>query len=172
MKRNGENIDDVRVMEKILHSLTTKLEHVVVAIEESKDLVTLMIDELMGSLQVHEQRMQINASSTVIEQALESKLTLREQNSERGNYGQCGGRGNAKRGRDHGRGSYHNPGRYQQGMQIIMEIVEADSQVLKVNPLVDVKIQEMFNASIVVSLGTMHQIANQINLRIAIKLDH
>ncbi|XP_057514394.1 uncharacterized protein LOC130796118 [Actinidia eriantha] len=76
LKRNGENIDDVRVMEKIICSLTTRFDHVVVAIEESKDLATLMVDKLMGSLQVHEQRMQRNASSTVIEQALESKLTL------------------------------------------------------------------------------------------------
>ena len=55
------------MIEKILRSITTKLEHVVVAIEKSKDLATLMVDELMGSLQVHEQRKQRNASSTVIE---------------------------------------------------------------------------------------------------------
>ena len=41
MKRNGEKIEDIRVVEKALRSLTTKFEHVVVSIEESKDLETL-----------------------------------------------------------------------------------------------------------------------------------
>ena len=102
------------MIEKILRSVTTKFEHVVVAIEKSKDLATLMVDELMGSLQVHEQRKQRNTSSIVIEQVLESKLTLQEQISKCGNSGQCGSRGNAKHVKGHGRGSYHNPGHYQQ----------------------------------------------------------
>ena len=60
------SIEDVHVVEKILRSLANKFEHVVVAIEESKDLETLLIEELMGSLQVHEQRMKKNSSSVVI----------------------------------------------------------------------------------------------------------
>ena len=53
------------------------------AIEESKDLGTISIEELMGSLQVHEQGMQKNDSSIILEQALESKLTLSEKKPDR-----------------------------------------------------------------------------------------
>ncbi|XP_062177031.1 uncharacterized protein LOC133881970 [Alnus glutinosa] len=71
LKRNNEKVDDIRVVEKVLRSLSSKFEHVVVAIEESKDLENLTIEELLGSLQVHEQRMQKNVTSGVLEQALE-----------------------------------------------------------------------------------------------------
>ena len=58
MKSNGENIEQSTVVSKILRSLTSKYNYVVCAIEESNDLSTLTLDELHGSLLVHEQRMQ------------------------------------------------------------------------------------------------------------------
>ena len=56
LKHNGEAISDARVMEKILRSLNNDFENDVCAIEESKDLSVLTIDELAGSLEAHEQR--------------------------------------------------------------------------------------------------------------------
>ena len=43
-------------MEKILRTLTDNFESIVCAIEGSKDLTTLIVDELTGSLEAHEQQ--------------------------------------------------------------------------------------------------------------------
>ncbi|GAV79032.1 UBN2 domain-containing protein, partial [Cephalotus follicularis] len=56
MKSYGEEISDETVVAKVLRSLTPKFDHVVAAIEESKDLSVFSFDELMGSLQAHEAR--------------------------------------------------------------------------------------------------------------------
>ncbi|RDX93349.1 hypothetical protein CR513_24400, partial [Mucuna pruriens] len=57
IKANGENKENVAIVEKILRSMTPKFDYVVCSIEESKDIDTLTIDELQSSLLVHEQRM-------------------------------------------------------------------------------------------------------------------
>ncbi|GKA12410.1 retrovirus-related pol polyprotein from transposon TNT 1-94 [Tanacetum coccineum] len=56
MRSNGDSITDETVVAKVLRSLTPKFDHVVAAIEESKDLSIFSFDELMGSLQAHEVR--------------------------------------------------------------------------------------------------------------------
>jgi gag-polypeptide of LTR copia-type len=53
----GEDFSEATVVMKVLRSLTTKFDHVVAAIEESKDLTTYSFDELLGSLQAHEVRL-------------------------------------------------------------------------------------------------------------------
>lgn len=56
----GEEIKDPLIVRKILKSLPSKSDHIVAAIEESKDLGSLIVDELMRSLQVHEGKIQRN----------------------------------------------------------------------------------------------------------------
>ncbi|XP_074374846.1 uncharacterized protein LOC141715635 [Apium graveolens] len=95
MKRNGESLDDVRVMEKLLRSLMRKFDYVVTSIEESKDLSTISIDELVGSLQAHEQRMNQYDDTSHLEKALQSKVSIGESSSssssDRGRGGFRGG---------------------------------------------------------------------------------
>ena len=80
MRKNGENSDDVRVMEKISRSLDSKFDHVVIAIEESKNLEDLTVEELMGSLQAHEQKIDRRGEGRSLEQALQTKLTMKNVN--------------------------------------------------------------------------------------------
>jgi gag-polypeptide of LTR copia-type len=55
LKRNEECLSEQRVVEMILRSLSDTFENVVCAIEESKDLEELTVDEIAGLLLVHEQ---------------------------------------------------------------------------------------------------------------------
>ncbi|GAV75466.1 UBN2 domain-containing protein, partial [Cephalotus follicularis] len=59
MKIYGEMLTDQKIVEKVLISLPDKFDSKVSAIEESKDLTELSLTELIGSLQIHEQRMNI-----------------------------------------------------------------------------------------------------------------
>ncbi|KAA8544334.1 hypothetical protein F0562_022346 [Nyssa sinensis] len=54
MQIHEDKTEDVTIIEKILRSMTPKFNFVVCSIEESKDIDELSIEELQGSLQVHE----------------------------------------------------------------------------------------------------------------------
>jgi gag-polypeptide of LTR copia-type len=56
LKRNGEETSESRVVEKILKSLTNDFENVVCAIEESKNLAEITVNELSSFLEAHEQK--------------------------------------------------------------------------------------------------------------------
>ena len=95
MKSNGEVMDSSTVVSKILRSLTANFNYVVCSIEESNDLNHLSLDELHGSLLVHEQRMQ---NSQTEEQVL--KVTYDDSTgTNRGRGRDYRGRGRGGRGR-------------------------------------------------------------------------
>lgn len=87
MRLNGEVIEDRRVIEKILRSITRKFEYVVVAIEESKDLSELSLESFLGTLQSHELRMN-QFESPSLEQAFQTQSTWQsDQNKDFQNKG-------------------------------------------------------------------------------------
>jgi hypothetical protein len=56
IKRYGEKMEEISVVEKIRHLLQKKFHYVVVAIEDSHNMDFLLIKGLMGKLQTHEER--------------------------------------------------------------------------------------------------------------------
>ncbi|XP_022007583.1 uncharacterized protein LOC110906815 [Helianthus annuus] len=100
LRLNEERVEEQRVVEKILRSLTRKYESVVVAIEESKDLNSISTEELQGILQSHELRLkQYDDVST--EQAFQ--IQSDQQDRTRQSRSEYSGRGRGK-----GRGKFNN----------------------------------------------------------------
>ncbi|XP_070006070.1 uncharacterized protein [Nicotiana sylvestris] len=94
LRRYGEDIEDVRVVEKIIRTLTPKFDFVVCAIEESKDLDSMMVEQLEGSLQAHEEKIK-RRKEVSLEQLLKTQASFKDyggKTSYRGN-GQGRGRG-------------------------------------------------------------------------------
>jgi hypothetical protein len=70
IRRNGEAFTNAQITEKILRSLYPRFDYVVVAIEESKEMDKLTVDELIGSLQTLEQKIMKRNGDKVIKHVL------------------------------------------------------------------------------------------------------
>ncbi|KAG7544127.1 GAG-pre-integrase domain [Arabidopsis thaliana x Arabidopsis arenosa] len=57
MRNCGDDMQDVKIVEKILRTLSESFNYIVCSIEESKDIDNLSVDSLQSSLLVHEQKM-------------------------------------------------------------------------------------------------------------------
>ncbi|XP_038987029.1 uncharacterized protein LOC120112232 [Phoenix dactylifera] len=108
-KSYGDDIPDKRLNEKILISLPFKFEPKIAVIEETKDISTISVEELIGLLKSYEQRLN-RYSEKSVESAFQSMLNLdsrstdkRPQESSRGGRS---GRGRGRNSRGRGRGSY------------------------------------------------------------------
>ena len=57
IKSCGDKVLEQHVIHKVLRSLPPKFDHLVITIEETKNLETLEIEELQRSLEAHKYRM-------------------------------------------------------------------------------------------------------------------
>jgi gag-polypeptide of LTR copia-type len=106
----GDDLSEQTVVAKVLRSLTPKFDHVVAAIEESKDLSAYTFDELMGSLQTHETRLS-KSEERIEEKAFYTKGESTVETSFDQADGSSRGRGNSGRGRGRGRSNTGGRGR-------------------------------------------------------------
>nr|XP_043630099.1 uncharacterized protein LOC122601401 [Erigeron canadensis] len=100
MKSYGDEIDDQRIVEKILITIPEKFDPIIAVIENTKDLKTLGIQELLSSLKSYEQRM-TRHTGRAIESAFQSSLQSDKkppQSYERGSSSHGGRRGRNFRG--------------------------------------------------------------------------
>lgn len=74
MKSYGENTSELQKVEKVLRALPVKFDHIVVEIEESKDLSRMKLEEFKAFLEVHEMRLEQRDSEKVSEQELQAKF--------------------------------------------------------------------------------------------------
>lgn len=99
MRNCGEVVEEVKIVEKILMTLTYKFNYVVWSIEESKDLNELTVDELQSSLLVHEQK--LVRKTVTNDQALRVGVDYgRGRNRGCGNYQGRGRRHNSSRSKE------------------------------------------------------------------------
>ncbi|GAU30667.1 hypothetical protein TSUD_31390 [Trifolium subterraneum] len=96
MSAQGERLEQVTVVEKILRSMPSKYNYVVCSIEQSSNVTTLSIDELQSNLIVQEQRMKAH-------QGISEVQALKITNPGRGN-GRGRGRNSTNASRGCGRG--------------------------------------------------------------------
>ncbi|XP_014490070.1 uncharacterized protein LOC106752812 [Vigna radiata var. radiata] len=103
MRACGKVVKDRKIIRKILRMLTPQYDHIVITIEECKDLEMLKFEELQNSLVVHEQQLlerknAEKAASQATNQALQARSKQSFKNRGRGTR------------RLHGKGG-HNGGR-------------------------------------------------------------
>ncbi|XP_047158874.1 eukaryotic translation initiation factor 3 subunit C-like [Vigna umbellata] len=103
MRACDKVVKDKKIVEKILKMLTPQCYHIVLAIEECKDLENMRVEELQNSQEEHEQRLveRRNAEKVVV-QGTNQAFQARNNQSYKGR-GVGRGRGRSRGGRSGGR---------------------------------------------------------------------
>lgn len=73
MKNCGKKVSDKSIIEKILRTLTARFDVIAVSLEETRDLTKMRLEELQGSLEAYEQRINERGRGKDHEQALQAR---------------------------------------------------------------------------------------------------
>lgn len=82
MKSCGKAVTNSMRVEKVITGLTSKFDNLVVAIEQSKDLDTLKLEQLRGSLEAHELKLKNRDGVKKDEKETEKALFTQTQKKE------------------------------------------------------------------------------------------
>ena len=96
----GEVITDAKVVTKLLRSVSRKFDAITTSIEKFWDLDTITLEEVMGTLKVHEDKIKARLVKRE-EKALLEKAFIKDKKKD---FDSSTGRG---RGRSHGRNNIH-----------------------------------------------------------------
>ena len=100
----GENLEEKDVVSKLMRSLQQKFDTLTLSLEHIDTIKPMTVEEVLGSLRVHESR-QIERDSREEEEALLSKASKMTKKTDRGQTSRGRGRfGQRDRGRGRGRG--------------------------------------------------------------------
>lgn len=72
MKSCGKKFSDRSVIEKVLRTLPSRFDVIAVALEETRDLEKVKLQELQGSLEAYKQRISDRNGEKSTEQALQA----------------------------------------------------------------------------------------------------
>ncbi|XP_062103261.1 uncharacterized protein LOC133814295 [Humulus lupulus] len=104
LRRNDDDVSEVKVIEKIICTVTPAFEYIATNIEENKDLETTTVEQLMGSLQSYEEKQnRKNKQKETVEQLLQFNLKEENFSNNREERGKGRDKG-SRRGRGHGKG--------------------------------------------------------------------
>jgi predicted nucleic acid-binding Zn finger protein len=92
MKSCGEVMTDRMIVEKVMRTLTPNFDHVIVAIQETGNVATLQLEDLVGSLEAHElminERKGVQESVQALQvQAYKKANSKKEKNQDKGKNG-------------------------------------------------------------------------------------
>ncbi|XP_023763637.1 uncharacterized protein LOC111912134 [Lactuca sativa] len=93
MRNAGEDMSEVKIIKKVLRTMTKEFNFVVCTIKESKDINNMTVDELQSSLLIHKQK---------IRRKVNDEHVLKVEHDHNSGRGRGRGRGNTAKGRGRG----------------------------------------------------------------------
>ncbi|KAF2301069.1 hypothetical protein GH714_019859 [Hevea brasiliensis] len=109
LRNLGNTVEEERVVKKLLRSVSSKFLQIVSAIEEFSDLTTKSVEEVIGSLKAHEERLLScggKSDETLLLTRAEWKAREEATKNKKASANSRGGRSGGRGGRGRGRGRH------------------------------------------------------------------